>query len=209
MSNLPLSPSNAPSAGSETVRAYVETFAQAPPRALIANLDTRLETVCAADGEWMFPMSVNDGAERGNCYVCSPHAHYVDYAAYEVSLLRRPLVEAPLRGLLAGAGVFFRRAALDRVVIVNNWLLSTNLYPSGWRGEGLPELIDGLIARYPGHAILFRSLNALQNPALLAVLRRAGAGFLAGQGRVALRRRPRSFQAHHGLPARPPAPGKR
>ncbi len=166
--------------GNAAVDAYADLFTRTPARALITNLDTRLETV-AVDGGWCFPLSVNDGSDGDNCYLCSPRAQYVDYAAYELSRLGRPLVMSPLRGLLTGAGEFFRRTSLDRVVIVNNWLLSTNLYPTDWHGQGLADLIVGLVDRYPGHAILFRSLNARQNPALLPALQRAGARLLASR----------------------------
>ncbi len=168
------------STGNEGVCVYEDIFARAPSRHLIANLGTRLETV-GVDGGWRFPLSVNDGTDADNCYLCSPRAQYVDYAAYELSRVGYPLVEMPLREILSGASAVFRRASLDRVVIVNNWLLSTNLYPSGWHGQGLANLLASLAARYPGHAILFRSLNARQNPKLLPALQRAGARLLASR----------------------------
>ena len=167
--------------GNDAVRAYADLFAAAPSsRSLIANLDTRLETVCV-DGGWRLPVSVNDGSAADNCYFCSPRAQYVDYAAFELSRLGRPIIEIPLRGFLTGAGALFRRAALDRVVIVNNWLLSTNLYPTEWHGEGLGSLVASLIDRYPDHAVVFRSINARQNARLLPALRRAGARLLASR----------------------------
>ena len=164
----------------EAVRAYVEAFSQAPARSLVANVATRLETQDVAGG-FLLPVSVNNGSDEGNCYVCSPHSQYVQYAAYELSRLGCPLLEAPLQGLLAGAGAAFRRASLDRVVIVNNFLLSTNLYPRSWDGADAEELVASLVARYPGHAVLFRSVNARQNPALLAAFRGAGARLLASR----------------------------
>jgi hypothetical protein len=174
-------PSEILPSGNDAVRAYVDLFAAAPSsRSLIANLDTRLETACV-DGGWLLPVSVNDGSDGDNCYFCSPRAQYADYAAFELSCLGQPLVEIPLRGFLAGAGAIFRRASLDRVVIVNNWLLSTNLYPVEWHGEGLKSFVASMIGRYPEHAILFRSINARQNPLLLPALRRAGARLLASR----------------------------
>ena len=180
MSNAPLSLTNVALTDDDAVRTYTDIFAHTPSRRLIANLDTRLETV-DVDGGWRFPLSVNDGTAAENCYVCSPRAQYVDYAAYELARLDNPLVEKPLRGLLAGASALFQLASLDRVVIVNNWLLSTNLYSRGWYGQGLKNLLGSLRACYPTHAILFRSLNARQNPALLPALRSAGARLLASR----------------------------
>lgn len=170
-----------PSQTDEAARAYVRTFADAPGGALIANVDTRLETATLAGGRWLVPVSVNDGPRDGQCYVCSPRAQYADYTAFELARLGPRWLTFPLRGLLAGAGAAFRRANLDRVVIVNNWLLSTNLHPGDWRGEGLRDTVAELVAHHPGHALLFRSLNERQNPALLATVRRAGAPLLASR----------------------------
>ena len=169
----------APRMGKEAVRAYVHTFAQNPAALLISNLVTRMETV-SANG-WLMPLSVNEDGDANRCYLCSPRTQYVDYAAFELSRLRQPLLEIPLRGLLTLTGAAFQRAALDRVMIVNNWLLSTNLYPTAWQGEGLTELVASLTAAHPGHAILLRSLNVRQNPALLPALHRAGARLLASR----------------------------
>ncbi len=165
----------------EAARAYVRTFAEAPTGALITNVHTRLETATLAGGRWLVPVSVNDGMWDGECYVCSPRAQYVDYTAFELARLGSRWLTFPLRGLLTVAGTAFRRANLDRVVIVNNWLLSTNIHPSGWRGEGLADTVADLVARHPGHAVLLRSLNERQNPALLPALRRAGARLLASR----------------------------
>ena len=176
-----ISQTETPSLNDEAVHAYVAMFTHAPAGALIANLDTRLETMPVAGGRWRLPTSINDRTETGRCYVCSPLAQYVDYAAFELSRLGWPWLEPCLRTLLAGAGAAFRRAELDRVVIVNNWLLSTNLYPLDWHGEGVADTVRALTARRPGHAVLFRSLNERQNPALLAAVRDAGARLLASR----------------------------
>ena len=156
-------------------------MAEAPAGALITNVHVRLETATLAGGRWLVPVSVNDGTQDGECYVCSPRAQYVDYTAFELARLGPRWLTFPLRGLLTVAGAAFRRADLDRTVIVNNWLLSTNLHPGGWRGEGLADTVADLVARRPGHAVLFRSLNERQNPALLLALRQAGGRLLASR----------------------------
>lgn len=127
---------------SETVRA-------------IDNVSTRIDSV--GDGEHRVPVSINQ-SEPGNSWVCSPHTAYARYSLEELARLRRPLLTMPLAAGCRLLGGYFWRSGLDDAVAVNNWLLSTNLYPEfdaqvvrGWLSEALD--------RWPGSAIWFRSLN--------------------------------------------------
>ena len=139
----------------------------------IANARCRMSLLDT--GEYLLPVSCNDGTElRDNCYVVSPLTTYTRYAEFEIDRLHRPLLGAPLLGMTKLAGCILRRAKIDRVVQVNNWLLSTNLYPPGWRGHDLPQITEALTARFPAHAIAFRSLNRSSNPKLIAALEHAG-----------------------------------
>lgn len=121
----------------------------------IHNVHTRL-LVAAVDGIPL-PVTVND-AEYDNSYVCSPYTHYVTYAGEELSHLRNRPAEALLGGVLNMIGLLLRKARFNHVVQVNNWLLSTNLYPALSPGQ-LAAVIDEIRRRYPRHAILCRSLN--------------------------------------------------
>jgi hypothetical protein len=105
--------------------------------------------------------------------VCSPYAHYVSYAVQEFSNLKNPPVEAALRLLFRPLGGYFRRSTLDRVAYVNNWLLSTNLYPAGV-AEQAGDIVDGLTREFPDRAIVFRSVDQRSNPDLFAALAARG-----------------------------------
>lgn len=123
------------------------------------------------------PLVIAEPARR-NVYVCSPQANYVDYARYELGVLEQPWLRATLRPLIGGLGRVLRAAEADRAVFVNNWLLSTNLYASGWeslRPRDLRELHAELRSRWPRHAIVYRSLNRRTNPRLMRALASAGA----------------------------------
>ena len=139
----------------------------------IANARCRMSLLDT--GEHLLPVSSNDGDElHDNCYVVSPLTTYTRYAEFEIGRLHRPVLAAPLRGIAKLAGVILRHAQIDRVVQVNNWLLSTNLYPPEWHGHDLPRITRALSERFPTHAIAFRSLNRSSNPALIAALEAAG-----------------------------------
>src|SRR5690606_2745923 len=76
--------------------------------------------------------------------------------------------------LIAGVERLLSNAKIERIVQINNWLLSTNLYPADWQGEGLEELTQLLRERFPGHAFGFRSLNPASNAVLLERLQALG-----------------------------------
>jgi hypothetical protein len=157
--------------GAEALQAYATAFAQLGSTCLIANVRTRV--LVLLDGNVVVPVTVND-AEYDNSYVCSPYNAYVVYARDELYLLPHPALRIALGGVLDAAGAALRRARINRSVVVNNWMLSTNLYPLQWKPD-VPALTATLTRAYPDHAIIFRSLNRWTNAALLDRL--VGAGY--------------------------------
>jgi hypothetical protein len=136
----------------------------------IHNVRTRLFVV-TVDGIPL-PVTVND-MEYDNSYVCSPYTHYVTYAGEELANLRNRPAEVVLGGVLNMIGLLLRKARFNRVVQVNNWLLSTNLYPALGPGR-LEAVIDEMKQRYPLHAILCRSLNPATSGRCLDDVKRKG-----------------------------------
>lgn len=148
-------------------KSYLVPFMKESSEALVGNVRTRL-LVMSVEGIPV-PITVND-AEYANSYVCSPYTHYVSYARQELSLLRNRALIAALSAVLTGIGGLLKATHFNRVVHVNNWLLSTNLYPA-LSDEQWSAALDGLIRMFPGHAVAFRSLNATLNARELALLR--------------------------------------
>lgn len=104
-----------------------------------------------------FPITVNE-TEYENSYVCSPYTAYIAYAKEELVKIKQPALKLFLKLLLGLFGNFFKLTHLNKVVHVNNWLLSTNLYPQ-WEAKELAEITRFLSQKFPHHAIIFRSLN--------------------------------------------------
>ncbi len=156
---------------------FWQALRRRPSREWVRNLDVTLDTVTIGDDD--VPISISEPS-RGNSYVCSPLASYVDYARDELHMLTPGLARAaaPLLGALGRA---LEAGQVDRVVFVNNWLLSTNLYPrssppavtEGWLNSLGPAHRE-LVLRFPRHAIGFRSLNERSNPGLLTRLEALG-----------------------------------
>lgn len=151
--------------------AWLDLLFTHPSEQLASNVRTTWGL--AKLGGVAMPVTIND-TELQNSYVCSPYAGCILYPRSEVEKLggRRLLIGA-LRVLLGAMAIPLRLGRINRLVCVNNWMLSTNLYPQ-WNGEGVDELTRQLIARYPTHAVAFRSLNETTNRELLARLRAAG-----------------------------------
>ncbi|WP_263262525.1 hypothetical protein [Pseudomonas sp. RIT-PI-S] len=158
------------STGDSPALRYVRGYAR---HSEIANVSTRLALLETASQQWV--VSVNEGAEHaGNCYVVSPLAAYGGYALAELERLRRPWLTWPLKAVVAAMQALLHRARLDRVVWVNNWLLSTNLYPARLDGAELAQLTTFLRTRFSDHALGFRSLNDFSNPGLRDALHALG-----------------------------------
>jgi hypothetical protein len=121
----------------------------------------------------VLPITVTDFHED-NTYTCSPYTHYISYGGFEeVRRLKNPALETPIKILLMPLARYFRDNEFDRVVYVNNWLLSTNLYPAMTEGQ-IKALAETLPDRFPDRAIVFRSVDDLANPIVQSVLRNCG-----------------------------------
>ncbi|HYD88082.1 MAG TPA: hypothetical protein VEA80_11445 [Vitreimonas sp.] len=151
-------------AGAEQERAYIDAFASRGSTALISNLRTRV--MALRSGARVFPVTVND-AEYGDAYVCLPHTAYALYAKDELRIVDAGPWTPALAALASGAGAALRRAQINRVVHVNNWMLSTNLHGC-WRGEEVGAIRTLLTERFPAHALCVRSLNRWSDPDLCA-----------------------------------------
>ena len=133
-----------------------EGYTTALVPALIGNLQTELDWLHAGSA-WM-PVSRNDGGRHTN-YVCCPSAAYLDYAMDELRhFSAHPWLKAGLHGLIEACRPLMEASGLDRQVQPNNWLLATNLLPDLSLAE-LTALTDDLAERWPGHVIVWRSVN--------------------------------------------------
>jgi len=149
---------------------YLAALLADGPHAYADNADVEMRALLV-DGT-LLPLVLNRGA-AGSAETCSPYSHYVSYTVEEVSK-RNPRVPGWLFSAgAAPAGQLLRLAGIEKVVSVNNWLLSTN--PSVClNSEQVAELTACLAGAYPDRAILWRSLNPSVNGALMECVRRNG-----------------------------------
>jgi len=155
--------------GTEMERAYLSAFAGGSA-AMIANLRTRV--LGLRSGARVFPVTVNE-AEYGDAYVALPHSAYALYAKAELGIVDIGPWRPALAALASGAGAAMRAARLNRIVHVDNWMLSTNLH-DGWAGEDIPAIRELLVRRFPDHFLAVRSLTEWSDADLIDRLRRGG-----------------------------------
>jgi len=149
--------------------AFTAIHANTATPAFVANCHA---SVTSLDAESL-PLTVVDSYRAGEAWVCSPCSAYGDYAIEELERFSHSFALRPLHWLCAGLNHCLRAADFDRAVTLNNWLLSTNLYPS----EGADRLSawrDAAIAAYPHHALWLRSLNWRYNAPWLRAALTAG-----------------------------------
>jgi hypothetical protein len=150
--------------------AFSTLHAGVATRGFVSNIDARVETIDA--GGLTLPVTVND-AMPGNAWVCSPLTTYSRYALEETRRVAPRVLAAPLGGMIGLADRWLRRGELDSAVSLNNWLLSTNLYPAA-DGIDFGTLIASCVACWPRHAFWFRSLNFAQHADWLQALMAVG-----------------------------------
>lgn len=143
-------------------RRYLLPMMMDDPQKYIKNVyNTQL--ILAKVDNVIIPITISD-FHPDNTYTVSPYSHYVSYGGFEeVKHLNNPPLEVLIKLIMNPVAWYFKNAELDKVVYVNNYLLSTNLYPSV-NEEQLKALTDMLPKWFPDRVIIFRSVDQKKNP---------------------------------------------
>lgn len=121
--------------------------------AYIRNVDTKLYLLQI--DQHILPVTVNE-KEYDNSYLTS---NYVAIKLLEEKLSQRfPRLFHLQKPFIQCAGAVLKGIKINKVVIVNNWLLTTSIYPELSLLQ-TNALTDFLKKRFPDHSIIFRSLN--------------------------------------------------
>jgi hypothetical protein len=167
---MTLSPAVPPECFADKAASFASLHQGVSTRSFVGNIEAEVHQIEA--GSLALPVTVNGTAPK-NAWVCSPLTTYSHYALEETRRVAPRLIAPPLGGIIGLAGLWMRRVGLDRAICVNNWLISTNLYP---RAEtiDLDALVTSCQARWHDHAFWFRSLNVEQHADWMQVLVAAG-----------------------------------
>lgn len=142
--------------------------------AFVANAAVDLRVLVVGEGAEAVALPVTvSRPDRDLAYPASPVQHYLAYAAEEAPKLSRAAGLAA-RLTLTPAAAALRRTAFDRCVFVNNWLLSTNLWPAVTEAHAAAA-VEALRRAFPGRAVVFKTVDAASAPALHAACHALGA----------------------------------
>lgn len=134
--------------------------------------NARVEMTAVSIDGIVLPLAIAEPATH-NADACSPYAHYVRYTLEELCK-RHP---GPARWLFRSAfgayGALLRACSFDRVLFLNNWLLSTNPHRE-LHADQLRRITEFLLPRFPGRALVQRNINPDLHPAYCDALATAG-----------------------------------
>lgn len=159
----------------EYAKAFLTPLIKKGVSQYIENVKTDLRVLVLK--ELVLPITINE-AEYGNSYVCSPYSYFISYARESLDFLSQAWLFHSLNTLLIALGRIFRNFRFNKVVIVNNWFYSTNLYPQ-LQVEQLIQVTQFLQQSFPDHAIVFRSVDPCTSPVCYQTLQRIGFEYIA------------------------------
>ncbi|MCC5833041.1 MAG: hypothetical protein JJU12_08385 [Chlamydiales bacterium] len=134
-------------------KSYLLPLIKEGPDRFIANAKTSLYILTI--DEQIIPISVNE-AEYENSYLLSSYFVAANFKekAYRATGLAR-VWSKPLSGLFSQ---LLKWMKVNKVVIINNWLMTTNIYPE-LSEEQIKALTAFLKEHFPDHYLMFRSIN--------------------------------------------------
>lgn len=154
----------------EAMTAYVETVGKLGSRALIPNVETRLELI-NVDGH-LIPYCVNN-AEYDNAAFCSEYNWLAGSVINTIRTLPRRWWITPTLALLLSASPVLRACRIDKVVRLFNDLLRTQP-PPDWTEAALRDVTERLCRAFPDHAVKIGALSHELCPATIKHLEAAG-----------------------------------
>lgn len=152
---------------------YLSPLIKNDAKSFIDNVETAL--LALQDKNLILPITVND-KEYSNSYVCSPYSQYISYGLDEIDILDTSHLRILIKAALICMGKLLKAGQINKAVHVNNWLLSTNLYPV-LTSQQIKSITGTLKDIFSDHAIMFRSVNATQTE-LIGQLQEEGYEFL-------------------------------
>lgn len=143
----------------------------------VENIHAKM-VVLFADGQ-IIPLTINE-RHYDNSYVASPYSYYVTCASSGAEKIKNRLIRSSFEFFLKFYSAFMRWGKIDKAVVVNNWLWTTNPYPN-LTEEQVVDISKFLAKAYPGHALVFRTVNKKTCINALETLKNAGYDLIASK----------------------------
>lgn len=137
-----------------------DIFRQYHSKEMIANLDAKVIKYKLNEVE-IITTVVDD--IKPNCYVASIYNATVAYAEDELSKITIKYQKIISKILIKLFSFILKVINIDKIQMLNNYMLSTNFYPESFNSIDLQKLREMAINDYPAHTLLLRSVNNIQN----------------------------------------------
>ena len=141
----------------ELVQEWDEMVRQHGWANLADNLDC--ESGLIEIGDKLVPYTKNKMTKETLCYTISTFTHYYHYLREEMDIVGLRFAKLILMPPLWLIGFFLRFAKVDQAFTINNFGLSTNLFPKDLSATGWENVVSTVEKSNPNHAILVRSVN--------------------------------------------------
>ena len=153
------------------VQQWISMF---PSNSISDCIDNANGTACAiCSDQHALPMLIPNPTHTDPTWVTSLHTHYIRYARDELEKISSPPLQILLTAIVSLLEKGARRADIDQIVYLNNFGISTNIWPQ-IPNEFITDATKHCTKKFPNKAIVLRSLNERTEPDLLATLRRTG-----------------------------------
>lgn len=164
-----------PSENRELVKALYLPLLEQTSAQLINNVHVDIELLKTPARIMGLVLPQTQTAHSEESYVASPYGQYVDYGHYETALELGKLrwLNVLANWIFDVLGKICRWAKFDQVVLVDNLLFSTNLYPQK-PDYPLRDLGHFLQKHFPDRAIVYRSICPQVYPEWFAELKSNG-----------------------------------
>lgn len=138
------------------------------PQSYFHNIKTDMMVLKIDD--IVLPITIND-FESDNSYVCSFYNYYIGLGSINASTIKNKFIRFLTTRVMMSLGKILKLGNIDKIVSVNNWLFSTNLYPK-LRNSQILSIRKFIQEKFPEHAIVFRSINEVdQNCPMKALIK--------------------------------------
>ncbi|NGX61270.1 MAG: hypothetical protein K940chlam9_00753 [Chlamydiae bacterium] len=151
----------------EFAKKYLTPLIERGTEKFIENAKTDLR-ILAFDDQ-VIPITINE-TDYDNSYLIS--SYFVAASAKEKAETLSPLPRMVARLLAALYGKLLKKVKINKVVILNNWLLTTNPYTqlTQTQMEGITHFLRML---FPDHYFMFRSINTYKENQVFEALSHA------------------------------------
>ncbi|WP_413662113.1 hypothetical protein ACG1BZ_12615 [Microbulbifer sp. CNSA002] len=150
---------------------FVNAIKESPNR-YIGNVDCTLDKLPLSDN-LVLPFTKNE-KEYGNSYICSPYTALVPYCKEELKKVDSYFLQVFISVLLVLVDGLLKLGRVNKVMQVNNWLLSTNLFPDTFSESDISQSINSSSSLQSEYLIMYRSLNDHSNSFLIGAFGRCG-----------------------------------